>query len=287
MRRIIIFLIRRSHRIRFIVFKMANLQASLGFALPGENESAEEDMFSIGSSTERILEISRYIQPRQVAWFDLVRIGGPGDGGYVMLDNLEAIEGALSLGVGSDVSWDLEISKKVPLIHLYDHTIEQLPSPIPRGIWFKEKVVPANDVTGTSFDNAVGRLPDSNRLILKCDIEDSEWEILAECDSRTLDKFDQIVIEFHWITDKLLGFKYQLMLEVLEKLAQTHSVVNIHANNYGNVKIIGNCPVPEVIEISYVRTRSYQFELLSSTRKLNAPNNSQNPEIFLNFPIPL
>jgi hypothetical protein len=153
--------------------------------------------------------------------------------------------------------------------------------------WFKEKVVTKGDLTGTSFEEAVARLPDTNQLLLKCDIEDSEWEIFSNCDSKILEKFDQIVVEFHWVIDKLFNQKYELMLRALQNLAQTHSVINIHANNFANYEIIANCPIADVIEISYVRTKSYKFEQSNLVVNLNAPNYSENPEIFLNFPIPL
>jgi hypothetical protein len=237
--------------------------------------------------TKQILEISKTLQIRRVLGFDLIRVGGANDGGYVLLNDLSQIGGVLSLGIGLDISWDVSISEKVQVIHLYDHSINRLPEPIPTGQWFKEKVVANGDLTGTSFKDAVARLPESDKLLLKCDIEGSEWEIFSEGNSEILDKFSQIVVEFHWLTDKLLSGKYELMIEALENLAKTHSVINIHANNYAKFEIISNCLIPDVMEITYVRTRSYKFESPQLITSVNAPNHSGRPDIFLSFPIPL
>ena len=268
-----------------MILKAANLQRSLGFqttielSVTGSNISPENLVL-------RILEISKYLQVNHVEGYELVRVGGPADGGYVMLNNFEGIDGAISLGVGPDVSWDLDISKKIPLIHLYDHSISKMPEPIPSGIWFKEKAVTNSDSSGTSLEEMISRIPDSNRLLLKCDIEDAEWEIFSQCSQEILQKFDQIIVEFHWIIEKLKNDKFALLLAAFQNLAQTHSVINIHANNYAKLEIVANCPVPDVVEITYARTKSYKFEQNLRHLSLNASNCEENPEIQLIFPIP-
>lgn len=267
--------------------KIASLQTLLEQQMAFDSRFHGGIEFSSEVLVQRILEISKTMQIRKVIGFELIRVGGSSDGGYVMLNNLDDIAGVLSLGVGPDISWDNEISQKVSLIHLYDHTISNLPKPMPEARWFKEKVVAMGDSTGTSFEEAISRLPDTNQLLLKCDIEDSEWEIFSRCDSEILERFDQIVVEFHWLSEKLLTQKYELMINALQNLARTHSVINIHGNNFAKFQIIANCPIPEVIEVTYVRTKSYNFNQNHLAKNLNAPNYSEKPEIFLNFPIPL
>jgi hypothetical protein len=267
------------------VIKIANLQSNLGFSVLVGSHEADKISLNEHALSRRIFSISKLIQLHKVKGFELIRIGGLGDGGYVMLNNFKGIDGVLSFGVGPDISWDLDISQKIPLIHLYDHTVSGLPASIPNGIWFKEKIVSRDDPTGTSIDKAIERLPNSNNLILKSDIEDSEWDIFARCPEEVLLKFDQIVIEFHWLTDKFFNKKYELMVSAFENLSRTHSAVNIHANNYANYEIIANCPVPSVIEITYVRIKSYEIEKAFNELNLNAPNFKDKPEISLSFPI--
>jgi hypothetical protein len=280
-------LIRKSPRFRALVFKVARLQSALGFSVLNHRNEVNTRSIEPKELADRVTSISKHIQLRKVVGFDLIRVGGISDGGYVMVDNFNLIEGVLSLGVGPDVSWDLALSKNVPLIHFYDHTVESLPAIVPNSKWFKEKIVAHSNTSGITLEQAINRLPNSNQLILKCDIEDDEWEILAEFSSEILEKFDQIVIEFHWIINKIFNHKFELMISVLEKLANSHSVVNIHANNSSELVIVANCPVPEVLEVTYVRTKSYNFQPAESHNKLNAPNDLRRPEISLNFPISL
>ena len=287
MKRLVTFLIQKLPQFRNLVFKVARLQSALGFSIPSHRIEVNARSIEPKKLAERVALISKSIRKKKVVGFDLIRVGGIGDGGYVMVNNFNMIEGVLSLGVGPDVSWDLDLSKNVPLIHFYDHTVESLPAVVPNSKWYKEKIVAHSNTSGTTLEQAVNRLPNSNELILKCDIEDDEWEILAECSSAVLEKFDQIVIEFHWIVNKIFNHKYDLMISVLEKLATSHSVVNIHANNSAEFVIVANCPVPEVLEISYVRTKSYSFEQSQFNRSLNAPNDVRHPEIHLKFPISL
>ncbi len=287
MKRLVIFLIQKSSRFRTLVFKVATLQSALGFSLRIHRIDVSTRRIEPEELANRILLISKYIQIEKVVGFDLIRVGGIGDGGYVMLNNFNQIEGVLSLGVGPDISWDLEISGNVPLIHFYDHTVDTLPTFVPNSKWYKEKIVTKNDSSGTTLEEAMYRLPSSNQLILKCDIEDDEWEIFAECEPKILEKFDQIIVEFHWLSNKIFNQKYELMISAFEKLAQSHSVVNIHANNSADLVIIANCPVPEVVEITYVRTKSYTFQQTQIGKNVNARNYDGRPEISLNFPIVL
>ena len=59
------------------------------------------------------------------------RVGGPNDGGYVMLNDLDRIGVCYSLGIGFEVSWDLEMAEWGALVYQYDNTVDGPPSPIP------------------------------------------------------------------------------------------------------------------------------------------------------------
>jgi hypothetical protein len=268
-----------------LIVKFTILQSELGFPILTKGDFKGVHALSPKILERRISSISKHLQIRTVKDFGLTRIGSEGDGGYVMLNNFEGIEGVLSFGVGPDISWDLDISERTPLVHLYDHTVPELPTQIKNGVWFKEKVVSTEDSKGTTLEQAIARLPKRTNLILKSDIEDSEWEIIAQCSMDTLLKFDQIVIEFHWLTEKLFNHKFELMQTAFENLARTHSVINIHANNFADCEIIANSFVPSVIEISYVRNNSYTFVQRVEEADLNSPNFKDKPEIQLNFPI--
>ena len=62
-------------------------------------------------------------------------------------------------------------------------------------------------------------------IFLKMDIEGGEYPWLHSLSKNQLLKFKQIVIEFH---SPFLKYRY----DTLEKLSQTHFLVDIHGNNY-------------------------------------------------------
>jgi len=132
-------ILRKLQRIGVQCLKIAGIQSMLIHCFRINRSNVVPSNFSLEILAQRTLEISKALQIKKIFEFDLIRIGGPHDGGYVMVNNLENIEGILSLGIGPDASWDEEISQKVPLIHLYDHSIQELPATIPSAHWYSGK----------------------------------------------------------------------------------------------------------------------------------------------------
>jgi hypothetical protein len=94
-----------------------------------------------------------------------------------MVDAFNGVEIAYSLGICDDVSWDFDIAQLGIDVYQYDHTIDKLPFEHGRFHW--EKI----DISHTSEGNlkSLGDLITENRhssatnMLLKCDIEGSEW----------------------------------------------------------------------------------------------------------------
>lgn len=216
---------------------------------------------------------------------ELHRFGGPNDGGYVMAEPKSRNVAIISLGIGKDVSWDVSMSKYARVIHLYDHTVVDIPEKIPSGIHFKQKIGAKSSPDSISLADCFERLPRAEEYILKIDIEGSEWEVLDEATLDLLDEFSQIVIEFHNLHTYLETLQISKAVNVLAKLRKNHLVVNFHANNFGDFKIIGNHPVPDIFEVSYLNRKSTIIKNEQDVvAELNAPNSTSIPEIVLKFP---
>lgn len=116
------------------------------------------------------------------------------------------------------------------------------------------------------------------------DIEGGEYPWLLQIHENQLNKFKQIVIEFHGITNDGWGCNYNDKIKCLEKLSKTHYIVHAHGNNYGPVVN----KFPDVIELTYVN-KNY-FESIPELNKqslpihnLDFPNNPSKYEINMSF----
>lgn len=214
----------------------------------------------------------------------LVRFGGPNDGGYVMSIPQTRNLTVLSLGVGNDVSWEKSIREYARAIHLYDHSVEQIPERIDGAIHFREKIGSSKQLGTTTLASCIYRLPESDDYILKMDIEGWEWEALADVDVNLLERFSQIIVEFHDFHKYFAELNVDVILNVLRKLNVNHFVVNVHANNFGKFAIIGNHPLPDILEVTYQRKSLQSESFINDYSLVNSPNTMSQPEIVLRFP---
>jgi len=123
-----------------------------------------------------------------------------------------------------------------------------------------------------------------NNIFLKIDIEGGEYPWLLQIDETQLNKFKQIVIEFHGITNDGWGCDYYYKMKCLEKLSKTHYIVHAHGNNYSPV----SNSIPDVIELTYVNKNYFDSvpELNTSPlpiHNLDFPNNIHSDDIDLNI----
>lgn len=235
----------------------------------------------------RIVEISKSLRVERVIGpiVEFSRFGNKFDGGYVMLHDLNENDALISLGVGNDVTLDAELSKIIAKVHLYDHTVSGLPQSVRNGVFHKEEIGYVKESVVT-LEEAILRLKPAGDLLLKMDIEGSEWEVLEGTTS--LGAFKQIVIEFHGL-HQLINLDYFIKtVSVLRKIHSTHAPVHLHANNYVPLAIIGSLAVPDVIEVTYLNRSRYKTTLLEPLpgAEFDNPNCSLIPEISLSFPIP-
>ena len=106
----------------------------------------------------------------------------------------------ISCGVGEDVSFEQALSTIGVSGLLYDGYVDKLPGNI-GGFSFIKKYI-GSGVGMPTLSSVIAEVKATqsfNHLILKSDIEGSEWEVLAE--DIDFNVFSQIVIELHWITD--------------------------------------------------------------------------------------
>lgn len=194
--------------------------------------------------------------------YTYTRIGKAHDGGYILAVKKDGTptdtKTAYSLGICHDVSFDLAIAKKGYEVYQYDHTIDALPKNCRRFHWRKLGLTGKNETEQLkSLETVIRQDKNDNKsgMLLKCDIEGWEWDMLADCSDDILCRFDQIVIELHDLLDLT---KSERILSVLGKLAVTHQAIHIHSNNNRVVNYSSDLITPDVLEVTYVLKSKYK-----------------------------
>ena len=202
---------------------------------------------------------NKMLCPRKVLGKNKIMAGNYGDGGYVILDDLTNIKIAYSFGISYLISFDKFLAERGIDIYMYDHTINKLIIENPKFHWKKIGITTEsrkNKGMKTLKDLLIenGHINEEN-MILKIDIEDKECEILREISQDILNKFKYIIIEYHF--RKLDNYK--IYLDGLKKLMKNHQIFHIHCCNCGKLFSLGDNPICNVIEVSYIKKEGNIF----------------------------
>jgi hypothetical protein len=242
------------------------------------NSVAVETFFS-NLSRQRIDEL-RNLMPLSIGKeLKLKRYGSNSDGGYLLNDDILKTDICISLGVGNDYSFDLDLSSECKEVLMFDHTIND---PLITKSNIKFERIGISDVISkdfTTIDEILKQLPDESDLILKIDIEGSEWKVLSDLSQTSLLRFRQIIAEFHDLhriaDDKL----FSDMRSAFKKLNKSHELINIHVNNWSAFQIIEGIPMPDVIEVLYLRRDSNSSKNLRITTLNYTGDMPNNPDL--------
>ncbi len=195
------------------------------------------------------------LAPVHITNCTLKRFGSANDGGYLMCENMiSAAESGYSYGIDGNDAWgcDLTAATGIP-IHQYDcFNTTVPPCGISRTLFHAECV---GDQSGTiddrpfdTMNNQIAKNGDTGkRLIVKMDVEGSEWRALATAPDSVLSAIDQMAVEFHEVEEPHF-------LETARRLNEFFYVAHLHYNNYTCGP--GFDPFPsEVFEVLFVNKR--------------------------------
>ncbi len=242
-----------------------------------------------GGRKEHIFELYDLIRPKTYPGLKKIRIGNrASDGGYVMIDDFEGMKGALSLGIGNDISWDLEMSQYGVDIYQFDHTVEA-PDAVKNNplLHFHQcgisgiqgqhpKMKTIGEILSQEMSGYVGD------LILKIDIDGYEWEVFEHMPMEILRRFRQICIEIHNPLGRPSQSNWRLRnLNILRKLHSVFAPVHLHANNASPPRMFCGYAVPKLLEITYIRRdgQSFNDSQESFPGEYDVPNIASLPEI--------
>ena len=212
---------------------------------------------------------------------EVIRKGDNKDGGYVTVNDLDKRDTLFSIGVGDNISFDLDCENQVSKIVFVDDSVPDFRPPNDNYSLHRKKLGIIDDNLSITLDKLLNTYPSAD-YILKIDIEGDEWKILSSLPTKTLNKFRQIIIEFHSIFDFTeLGSKQITFSQLLA----THLPVVAHPNNIGGYQVIGNQLFPNVLETTWLRRNSYEFVKGTNSRVLDLqkPNDPEKSDIWISW----
>lgn len=201
-----------------------------------------------------------------------IRLGARCDGGYVFGELNDIYDCYISAGVSNEESFSRDFIKKYNMNRgnsfAFDGTIKDYPYNYTKNITFVKKNI--NSFMDSKNTNLFHLIDTFNNIFLKMDIEGGEYPWILSLTEQQLDKFKQIVIEIHGITNKghCMGCSYQDKVDALSKLANTHYLIHAHGNNH-RPAVNG---IPDVIELTYVNKKYFTDIPPLNTTPLPIPN---------------
>ena len=234
---------------------------------------------------DRILRVARLLKPQRAAGHSKVRLGSQHDGGYVCLDDFFGLDAAFSFGIEQNASWDSDAAVRGLIVHQFDHTVDGVYNPHPNFRFQKKKIsaeAKDNEESIPSLLRQFGSGAPAS-VLLKIDIEYSEWPVFDATPADDLNQFSQIICEFHGLCDVLDDAHYHRMVRVLEKLDSRFGVVHVHGNNFSPYMFIGNVPFPPTMEVTLANRSRYQLEPTDEIfpTGLDNPCDASKPDHFL------
>ena len=240
------------------------------------------------ASKDQISEIVRLFKPQHTG-LDLVRIGGDGDGGYLVPDDFKGIKYCFSPGVSTIANFEDQLAQDYGIkSFLADASVDKPPLDNEFFDFQKKFLGTQDDDSHIKLSSWMDKkLPKSfnDDLLLQMDIEGAEFDVLIESSIETLRKFRIMVIEFHSMHMIFGACSSQLLKPLMEKLSSDFVVAHIHPNNCCGIASFKGIEVPPVFEVTFLRKdrlkKTGRRKEISLPHPLDQKNVSAHKEIIM------
>jgi hypothetical protein len=186
---------------------------------------------------------------------ELIRIGGEGDGGYLLPDDLGGITHCFSPGVSTTATFEEAMLERGVHSFLSDYSVDGPPASLKQCTFSKKFLGAFNSPVYWTLQQWMKQsLPDDgNNLLLQMDIEGAEYQVLLNTPIEVLKRFRVIAIEFHALDQLLNADFFPLIRDSFYNLLAEYHVVHLHPNNYKGVSRFGLVEVPCLMEMTFIR----------------------------------
>jgi len=226
---------------------------------------------SITDATD-IKDLERFIEkfrPKPVGK-NLIRIGGKGDGGYLLPDDLSGISACFSPGVDITSTFEEELAEKYGInSFMVDFSVEKPPIENKLFHFDKKFLGNKNDDKFIRLEDWVkNSFNDNSDLLLQMDIEGAEYEVIIDTPREVFKKFRIMAIEFHFLDIIFNKNAFKMVEAVFEKLSNDFTVAHIHPNNSRPIINKQLIDIPELLEFTFLRNDRVEH----SVEKLKFPH---------------
>jgi|TARA_B110000027_G_scaffold106774_1_gene113484 hypothetical protein len=232
---------------------------------------------------KKILEVIDILKPYHLG-HELIRVGGSGDGGYLIPNLLNQIDFCFSPGVGKISEFELELKSNGIKSFLADYSVE---GPAADNLFnFKKKYIKSfnsdisitiNDWIETSVENK------ESNFLMQMDIEGSEYEVINSISEKNLKRIKILIIEFHHLEFLTNEVFLETFKSVIKKLGNYFEVNHIHPNNCCGTSEINNVIFPNVMEVTFLNKEFVKVKekVNKLPHKLDVKNVERKKDIIL------
>ena len=130
----------------------------------------------------------------------------------------------------------------------------------------------------TDIDKVFSRLPIDTKVVLKSDIEGSEFEVIDEI-LKHQSKIKMIIFEFHW-----MNTNEQIFLESVKKLKNNFNIIHIHGNNHCE-KLQSGLPIALEMTLLNKNIQKDEGKYVKNfpIKNLDYPNNPYKEDLTFSF----
>ena len=240
------------------------------------------------TAKSEVLNLLERIRPQDNG-HRLIRVGGPGDGGYLIPDDLTGISECFSPGSNKLSNFESEIAQNWQIKSFICDSADEKPSDLTALQDFTEAWVgPATD--GKKYISLEDWVEEKSQsqgdLMLQIDVEGAEFLTLLAASTHLLNRFRIVVIELHFLEALKNKWAFdQIYFPFFDKILSEFDVVHLHPNNCCGTWTYGDFEFPRIIELTLHRkNRSmYLRPVPSSRNELDHPNVESRKDFSLNF----
>jgi len=211
---------------------------------------------SITEATD-IKDLERFVEkfrPKSVGK-KLIRIGGKGDGAYLLPDDLIGIGACFSPGVDVSSSFEEELADKYGInSYMADYSVDKPPIDNKYFHFAKKFLGNKNNEKFIRLEDWVNNSVNGNSdLLLQMDIEGAEYEVIIDTPRDMFKKFRIMAIEFHSLDMIFNKDSFKMVEAVFDKLSSDFTVAHIHPNNSRPIINKNSINIPELLEFTFLR----------------------------------